>query len=41
MVNFDKNSSDPSGAEMWAAIKTYKDNVKRGVIQEKNDYDSL
>lgn len=41
MVNFDKNSSDPSGAEMWAAIKTYKDNVKRGVIQEKNNYDSL
>ena len=30
-----------TGSEMWAAIKVYKDNVKRGYIQEKNGYESL
>lgn len=29
------------GSEKWAAIKIYKDNVKRGVIKEKNDFESL
>ena len=30
-----------NNAEMWAAIKTYKDNVKRGVIKERNEYEKL
>lgn len=34
-------SADMDNAEMWAAIKTYKDNVKRGVIKELNEYDKL
>ena len=39
-----KAPKDPAlqkGSEMWAAIKVYKDNVKRGAIKEKNDYESL
>lgn len=36
-----ENTNDMNGAEMWAAIKTYKDNVKRGVIKEIREYDKL
>lgn len=41
-VQFNNGADEgPDNAEMWAAIKTYKDNVKRGVIKEKTDYESL
>ena len=41
-VQFNNGTKEgPDNAEMWAAIKTYKDNVKRGVIKEKTDYESL
>lgn len=38
---FHTDGSLETGSEMWAAIKVYKDNVKRGLIKEKNDYESL
>lgn len=40
-VQFNNGDEGPDNAEMWAAIKTYKDNVKRGVIKEKTNYDML
>ena len=40
-VQFNNGDEGPDSAEMWAAIKTYKDNVKRGVIKEVSNYDML